>query len=113
MVGGRLRALHHPSHLPEDHVLLDGVHLVLELRPGRVHVGDHGSDVAHDGGEDEDPDEEVHGDKQILHVLHRLGGLADGGQRKCGPVEAVARGYFQMANLLRWNRGLLKSIDFF
>ncbi len=36
---------------PEYHILLDGIHPVLELCPGGVHLGDHGADVAHDGGE--------------------------------------------------------------
>ena len=31
---------------PELHVLLDGVHPVLELGPRRVHVRNHGPDVA-------------------------------------------------------------------
>ena len=63
-------------YLSEDHVLLDGVHLVLELCPRRVHVGDHAANVADDGGEDEDADEEVNGHEEVFDVLHRLGGLA-------------------------------------
>ena len=34
---------------PEDHVLLDGVHLVLVIRPSRVHVLYHGANVADNG----------------------------------------------------------------
>lgn len=36
---------------------------VLELCSGGVHVGDHGSDVTDDGGEDEDANQEVDGYK--------------------------------------------------
>ena len=32
---------------PEDHVLLDGVHLVLVVSPGRVHVLYHSANIAH------------------------------------------------------------------
>jgi hypothetical protein len=54
---------------PEDHVLLDGVHPVLELCPGGVHLGDHGADVADNGGEDEDTHQEIKGDEQVLCVV--------------------------------------------
>ena len=77
------------SHLSKAHVLLDSIHLVPELGPGGVHVGNHGADVPHDGGEDEDPDEKVKGDEEVLHVLLRLGGLTYGGEGQGGPVEAV------------------------
>ena len=52
--------------------LFDGVHLVPEVCPGGVHVGDHGADVAHDGGEYEDTQQEVDGDEEILGVLFWL-----------------------------------------
>ena len=77
------------GHLAELHVLLDAVHLLLELGPRRVHVGDHAAHVAHDGGEDEHADEEVDDDEEVLHVLLRLRRLPDGGQRQRGPVETV------------------------
>ena len=48
-----------------NHVLLYGIHPVLELIPGGIHVGDHGSDVPDDGGEDEHANQEVNGDKCI------------------------------------------------
>ena len=92
-------------HLSEAHVLLDGVHLVPELGPRRVHVGDHRADVPHDRGEDQHANQEVDRDKNILQVLvtglktsssgrggiylGRLGGLPDGGEGEGGPVEAV------------------------
>ena len=41
--------------LPEDHVLLDGVHLVLVVRPSRVHVLYHGADVADNGRDNQNP----------------------------------------------------------
>ena len=76
-------------HLSKAHVLFDGIHLVSELCPGCVHVGDHGADVTHDGGEDEDTNEEIKGDEQVLHVLLWLGGLPYGGEGQGEPVEAV------------------------
>ena len=57
------------AYLSEAHVLLDGVHPVPELRPGGVHVADHGADVAHDGGEDEHAHQEVNRHEQVLDVL--------------------------------------------
>ena len=54
-----------------------------------AHVGDHGANVTHDGGEDEDTNEEIKGDEQVLHVLLWLGGLPYGGEGQGGPVEAV------------------------
>ena len=89
-----IKPLDHPllEVLPnpaEPHVLLDGVHLVPELRPGGVHVGDHGADVSHNGGEYEDPEKEVDGDEEILRVLLWLWSLPDGGESEGGPVEAV------------------------
>ena len=69
--------------------MLDGVHLVPELCPGGVHVGDHGPDISHDSGEYEDTEEEVNCDEEILRVLLRLRGLPDGGEGQGGPVEAV------------------------
>ena len=51
------------AHLPEAHVLFDGVHLVTEVSSRGVHVGDHGADIAHNGGKDEDPEKEVNGDE--------------------------------------------------
>ena len=49
--------------------LFDGVHLVPEVCAGRVHVGDHGADVAHDGGEDQHAQQEVDRDEEVLRVL--------------------------------------------
>ena len=60
----------------------------LELRPGRVHVGDHGAHVAHDGSKDEHAHQEVHGHEQVLGVDLRLGRLADSRQGEGRPVEA-------------------------
>ena len=40
---------------PEDHVLFDGVHLVLVVRPSRVHVLYHGADVADNGRDNQNP----------------------------------------------------------
>ena len=77
------------AHLAEAHVLLDGVHFVPEVRFRGVHVGDHRADVTHDGGKDQDAEEEVDCDEEILRVLLRLRRLTNGGQRQRGPVEAV------------------------
>ena len=49
--------------------LFDGVHLVPEVCAGGVHVGDHGADVAHDGGEDQHAQQEVDRDEEVLRVL--------------------------------------------
>ena len=76
-------------YLAEAHVLLDRVHLVPELRSRGVHVGDHGPDVADDGGKDEHADEEVDGDEEVLEISLWLRGLSDGGEGEGGPVEAV------------------------
>ena len=54
-----------------------------------VHVGDHGPDVADDGGKDEHADEEVDGDEEVLEISLWLGSLSDGGEGEGGPVEAV------------------------
>ena len=77
------------AHLPEAHVLFDGVHLVTEVSSRGVHVGDHGPDVADDGGEDEHADEEVDGDEEVLEISLWLRSLSDGGEGEGGPVEAV------------------------
>ena len=37
-------------------VLFNGIHSALELGARRVHVGDHGTDVTDDSGEDEHAD---------------------------------------------------------
>jgi hypothetical protein len=63
------------ERVPEDHVLLDGVHPVLELCPGCVHLGDHGANVADNGGEDEDTHQEIKGDEQVLSVVDGHRGL--------------------------------------
>ena len=76
-------------YLAEAHILLDRVHLVPELRSRGVHVGDHGPDVADDGGKDEHADEEVDRDKEVLEISLWLRGLSDGGEGEGGPVEAV------------------------
>ena len=77
------------AYLAEAHVLLDRVHLVPELRSRGVHVGDHGPDVADDGGKDEHADEEVDGDEEVLEISLWLRCLSDGGEGEGGPVEAV------------------------
>ena len=77
------------AYLAEAHVLLDRVHLVPELRSRGVHVGDHGPDVADDGGKDEHADEEVDGDEEVLEISFWLWSLTDGGEGEGGPVEAV------------------------
>ena len=77
------------AYLAEAHVLLDRIHLVPELRSRGVHVGDHGPDVADDGGEDEHADEEVDGDEEVLKISLWLWGLSDGSEGEGGPVEAV------------------------
>ena len=77
------------SSLPEAHVLLDGVHLVPEVSPGGVHVGDHAADVTHDGGEDEYSEEEVDGDEEILWILFWLRSLTNSSESQGWPVEAV------------------------
>lgn len=41
------------TDLSKAHVLLDGIDTSLEVGSGSVHVGDHGADVADDGGEDQ------------------------------------------------------------
>ena len=61
-------ALQFPADLPEVHVLLDGVQLVGELRSVRVHVGYHGADVADDGSDHHDAQDEVEGVKYILNI---------------------------------------------
>ena len=76
-------------YLAEAHVLLDRVHLVSELRSRSIHVGDHGPDVADDGGKDEHADEEVDSDEEVLEISLWLRGLSDGGEGEGGPVEAV------------------------
>ena len=57
-----------PANLPEVHVLLDGVELVGELGSVRVHVGYHGADVADDGGDHHDTQDEVDGVKDVLNI---------------------------------------------
>ena len=76
-------------HLSKAHVLLYGVHLVPELSPWGVHVGDHWPNVPHDCGEDEHTNEEVDGDKEVLEVAFGLRRLSDGGEGEGWPVEAV------------------------
>ena len=69
----------------------DSVHPVLESGFLDRHVGDHHGDVAEDGGEDEDADQEVSGDKEELRVVPGLwlGCLPYGGEGEGGPVETV------------------------
>ena len=62
-------------YLSKIHVLFDSIHPISSLCLTSVHVRDHRSNVTHDGGEYEDSDHEVYCDKQVLDVLHRLGGL--------------------------------------
>ena len=80
---------------PEDHVLLDGVHLVLVIRPSRVHVLYHGANVADNGRDNQNPcmvcfmvkiwskrsftDEKINCDKEILVILNRLRSFSKGG----------------------------------
>ena len=47
------------------HILLYSIHPVLEFISCRIHVGNHRSDVANDGGKDEDAYQEVDGDKSV------------------------------------------------
>ena len=61
-------ALKVPSDLPEVHVLLDCIQLVGELRSVRVHVGDHGADVADDGSDHHHSQDEVDGVKDVLNI---------------------------------------------
>ena len=60
-----------------------------KVGPAGVHVGNHGPDVAHDRGKDEDADEKVKGDKEVLNVLLGLGRLADRREGEGRPIEAV------------------------
>lgn len=53
---------------PECHVLLHAIHAVLKLHPGHIHVADHAANVAHDGGKDENPSQEISDDEKILDV---------------------------------------------
>ena len=62
-------------YLSKIHVLFDSIHPISSLCLTSVHVRDHRSNVTHDGREYEDSDHEVYCDKQVLDVLHRLGGL--------------------------------------
>ena len=39
------------GHFPEDHVLLDGVHLVLVVRPGGVHILYHSANITNNRGD--------------------------------------------------------------
>ena len=61
-------ALQLSADLPEVHVLLDGVQLVGELGPVRVHVGDHGADVADDGSNHHHAQDEVDGVEYVLNI---------------------------------------------
>lgn len=54
---------------PEAHVLLDPVHLVLELHPRHVHVADHATDVSDDGGENQHASQEVNDHKEVFDVV--------------------------------------------
>ena len=65
-------ALQLSADLPEVHVLLDGVQLVGELRSVRVHVGYHGSDVADDGSDHHDAQDEVDCVEYVLDICKIL-----------------------------------------
>ena len=71
------------------HVVFDGVDPSLELGSRGVHVGDHGANVSYNGGEDQHPDEKVKDHKEVLFVSDRGRHLANGGESKSRPVEAV------------------------
>lgn len=61
----------------------------LEVSSRSVHICDHGADVTHDGSEDKDTNQEIHHDKEVLHILLWLWCLSYGGEREGWPVEAV------------------------
>ncbi|TNN66022.1 hypothetical protein EYF80_023778 [Liparis tanakae] len=42
--------LQHLAHVPELHVVFQCVHAALEACSGGVHIGDHGANIAHNGG---------------------------------------------------------------
>ena len=61
-------ALKVPSNLPEVHVLLDCIQLVGELGSVRIHVRDHGADVADDGSDHHHAQDEVDSVEYVLYI---------------------------------------------
>lgn len=77
------------ADLSEGHVLLHTVHSILELNAGNVHIGNHRSDVSHDGGEYQDSSQKVSHHEQVFGVIFRRGRLTDCSESQGGPVERI------------------------
>lgn len=92
-----------PAHLPEGHVLLHAIHSILKLNACNVHVGNHGTDVSDDSGEDENSGQEIGHYEQVLRIILGRGCLTDCGQREGGPIEGV--------NVLPGQRRVARSIQ--
>ena len=72
-------------------VLFNGIHSALELGARRVHVGDHGTDVTDDSGEDEHADQVIDDDENEFDFRFRWLSLPNGRQRQRGPVNVELR----------------------
>ena len=95
------------GHPNTHHILLDSVHPVLELVSGRVHVCNHCSDVANDGGEDEHSHEEVDGDEGVPGGRSQLRALRDHLTPSCSQAE-VSR---QLLSRSGWTNRSCRCIE--